>query len=79
MSLNLFELLGPLEAMRSAPARLLKWDGGKYVPSEESITVHDFAGRHGSTGARGYAFLSFDSKCWEVASGLLGTDSEPIA
>lgn len=79
MSLHLFELLEPLEAMRSAPARLLKWEGGKYIPSDESITVHDFAGRHGTAGARGYAFLSLDSKCWEVASGLLGQDYESIA
>jgi hypothetical protein len=78
MNLHLFELIDPLEAGRTAEARLLKWDGEKYVPSAEMITVRDFVGSHGKAGDRGSTFLSDQSKCWEVLSGLRTQDDESI-
>lgn len=78
MNLRLFELIEPLEAGRSAEARLLKWDGTKYVASAEKVAVYDFVGSHGTAGDRGYTFLSDQSKCWEVLSGLFAQDFESI-
>lgn len=78
MNMRLFELIEPLEAGRSAEARLLKWDGSKYSPTAEKVTVHDFVGGHGTAQDRGYAFFSDQSKCWEVLSGLFTQDYESI-
>jgi len=76
--LRLFELIEPLEAGRSAKARLLKWDGTRYAPTGEEITVHDFAGSHGTAHDRGYAFQSDQSKRWEVLAGLFTQEYESI-
>jgi hypothetical protein len=80
MTLRLIELLEPLEAGRSAAARLMKWDDSKkhYVASGEKITVYDFAGRHGIAHDRGYAALSSESQLWEVVSGLHTQEWESI-
>ena len=77
-NLRLFELIEPLEASRSAKARLLKWDGARYIATGEEITVHDFAGSHGTAQDRGYAFLSDQSKKWEVLAGLFTQEYESI-
>jgi hypothetical protein len=80
MVLRLIELLEPLEAGRSAEARLLAWDDARqqYVVSDEQITVYDFAGRDGIAHDRGYAVLSTESKLWEVISGLHTQELESI-
>ena len=46
--IQLFELLEPLEAGRSAHARLLVWDASSnnYVSSRKVITLYDFVGGH---------------------------------
>jgi hypothetical protein len=66
-----FELMEDLRANESARAMLLVWNGRRYVRTKEIIEVFDFVGQHGTRGDRGYAFLSPESGCWEVASGLL--------
>ncbi len=74
MTTRLFELVDELEAGRSALARLLKWDGQKYVPSGEEIVLHDVIGMHGVLHDRGYAVLSGESNQWEVVGGLCAPD-----
>lgn len=78
MNIRLFELLEPLLAGRSAQACLLKWDGTKYVPTAEKVTVYDYVGSHGTEGDRGYTFFSPQSTHWEVLSGLFTQEYESI-
>lgn len=68
--LHLFELTEELESGRTAEARLLKWDGAKYILSRKTITIYDFVGSHGQVGDRGYCVQSVMSQQWEVVSGL---------
>jgi len=70
MSLQMFELVEPLVEERSARARLLKWNGSTYVPTEDLVTVHDYIGGHGFTRDRGYCFWSEVSERWEVVLGV---------
>jgi hypothetical protein len=65
-----FELLEDLRPGQSAKAVLLRWDGGKYVRSDNHIDLNEFVGTHGDRGDRGYCFYSDESKRWEAASGL---------
>lgn len=65
-----FELLEDLKAGENAAAVLLRWNGRWYAPTEERIVIFDFVGQHGMRGDRGYGFLSSESGCWEVVSGL---------
>ncbi len=70
-SIRLFELEEPLVAGRHARARLLKWNGERYIPSRFAfITLHDYVGGHGLPGDRGYCRLSEDSHRWEFLGGL---------
>lgn len=70
-SIRLFELDEPLVTGSHARARLLKWNGERYVPSRfDVITVHDFVGGEGEPGDRGYCVLSEDSHRWEFLGGL---------
>jgi hypothetical protein len=65
-----FELLEDLRPGQRARAALLKWDGTKYIRSNERIDLHEFVGTHGDKGDRGYCFFSPHSKRWEAAAGL---------
>jgi hypothetical protein len=65
-----FELLDDLREGDSAPAVLLKWNGRRYIRTDERVQIYDFVGQHGHRGDRGYGFLSGESGLWEVASGL---------
>jgi hypothetical protein len=69
-NLKPFELLEDLEPGKKANAALLRWDGQRYVRSNEKIELHEFVGTHGNRGDRGYCFFSSDSKRWEAVSGL---------
>lgn len=68
--IKMFELLEDLRPSGTAKAVLLKWDGEKYVRSNQKIELNEFVGTHGDRGDRGYCFYSDDSKRWEAASGL---------
>lgn len=69
-NLQLFELLENLLPEGTAAAVLLKWNGQRYVASNERIELHEFAGTHGDRGDRGYCYLSPHSNKWETVSGL---------
>lgn len=69
-TLVLFELLEHLLPLSQASAVLLEWRGQVYVPSQKTILVHDFLGKHGSRGDRGYCFMSAQSNSWEIVGGL---------
>ncbi|REK18874.1 MAG: hypothetical protein DWQ37_03460 [Planctomycetota bacterium] len=69
--LRVFELLEPLEPLRSAKAVLLVWNEMHYVVHDgEEVELHDFVGEHGEKGDRGYCHLSDESGRWEVITGL---------
>ncbi len=70
MDLKPFELLDDLEPLGKANAVLLKWDGSRYVKSQNKIELHDICSTHGDRGDRGYCFLSSMSNLWETVSGL---------
>ena len=72
--LRMFELIEPLQAEGSASARLLVWNGSRYVPEGNPIAVFDFVGSHGMPGDRGYCFMSSRSRRWEAASGLFAQE-----
>ncbi len=78
MKTRVFELFNELEAGHSARARLLKWDGRQYVPSNEEIVLHDVIGRHGIVHDRGYAALSEESHQWEVIGGLCAHEGRDL-
>jgi hypothetical protein len=65
-----FQLLEDLRPGGSARAILLRWDGAKYVPSDEEIELFEYVGLHGDRGDRGYCCFSDESNHWEAASGL---------
>lgn len=65
-----YELLEDLRARGSAQAVLLRWHDGRYVRTNDRITIHDFVDTHGDRGDRGYAFQSDESGHWEALSGL---------
>lgn len=69
-TLVLFELLEHLLPLGTASAVLLEWQGQGYVRSKKTILVHDFLGKHGTQGDRGYCFLSAQSTVWEIVGGL---------
>jgi hypothetical protein len=75
---KMFELIDPLEAGKSARAKLMEWDGERYVHEPQSVRVHDFIGAFGCRGHRGYCFLSNDSERWEVDCGLLSQAHQPM-
>ncbi len=68
--LHIFELIDELEEGRTASARLLRWDGKTYVPSNKTVTIYDYVGSHGQPGDRGYCVQSVMSQQWEVVCGL---------
>ena len=68
--MRVFQLLEDLQPFDSARAVLLKYNGKEYVRTSEEIRVHEHVGSHGDRGERGYTFLSTESECWEVASGV---------
>jgi hypothetical protein len=78
--IQLFELLEPLDAGRSAQARLLVWDASSenYVPSRKTITLYDFVGGHGTEGDRGYCFHNGASMRWEALCGIEAQDHRPF-
>jgi hypothetical protein len=65
-----FELLETLRPYGSARAVLLRWNGQKYVPTQEEIEVFEFVGTHGERHNRGYARFSNESRKWEAVGGL---------
>jgi hypothetical protein len=65
-----FELMEDLRPGGSAKAILLKWNGQRYVVTNEQTTVFEFVGTHGHRGDRGYACYSPESERWEATSGL---------
>lgn len=65
-----FELLEDLSPEGEAEAVLLKWNGNKYVRSNETVVICDVVRMHGDRGDRGYAFKSSESGNWEVLGGL---------
>ena len=67
---RLFELTEDLRPGRSANAKLLKWDGRRYVSAGESIVLHDQIGAQGARHNRGYCLFSGESQQWEVLGGL---------
>lgn len=76
--LQIFELLEPLEAGRSAQARLLVWDGDSHVPGRKVVTLYDYVGSHGHTGDRGYCIHSVVSQRYEVVSGLFAQEYRQV-
>lgn len=68
--LQIFELVDDLASGSEARARLLRWNGLKYIPSDLIVLVHDRVGNHGIAHERGYCIYSAESEAWEVACGL---------
>lgn len=75
MTMRQFELLEPLQPGRSAPAKLLSWNGQKYVRTGQEVVMHDFVGIQGERGDRFYGFLSPESGRWEAVGGLYERES----
>jgi hypothetical protein len=69
-TLRQFELLEDLKPFGSARAVLLRWNGDRYVRSNEEIEVFEFVGTHGDRRNRGYARHSDESNRWEAVGGL---------
>lgn len=65
-----FELLEDLRPFGMARAVLLRWNGQKYVPTEDQIDVYEFVGTHGERRNRGYARFSDESHRWEAVGGM---------
>jgi hypothetical protein len=68
--LQIFELADDLASGGVASARLLRWNGLKYIPSDLIVLVHDRVGNHGIAHERGYCIFSAESESWEVVCGL---------
>jgi len=75
---QLFELLESLDVGRSARAVLLDWQVDGYVRTSQRIVIHDFVGRSGQPGSRGYCVQSPISKRWEVTGGLASKEYHPV-
>jgi len=65
-----FELLEDLAGGHTAKAVLLRWNGDKYVRTDETIDVSEFAGARGMRGDRGYGYYSPESRRWEAVGGV---------
>ncbi|MDB5389889.1 MAG: hypothetical protein JWM11_5535 [Planctomycetaceae bacterium] len=69
-TLRHFELLEDLNPFGNAKATLLKWNGEKYVRTNEEIEIFEFLGTFGVRRNRGLALHSDESKKWEAVGGM---------